>query len=111
MSEDEKFYRTQEDPYKAFSLLFETHDFSVTLDEAGINSMETKIDQNEVEIILIRRPDMNEEDIGKMKKSKPKNLNVAELYEAKYIGKVDMKELLVPGCKNIEKRVKVVFNG
>ena len=33
---------------------------------------------------------MGEEDIAKNKKSKPKNLNVAELYEAKYHGTIDM---------------------
>ena len=33
---------------------------------------------------------MGEEDIAKTKKSKPKNLNVGELYEAKYKGVIDM---------------------
>ena len=42
------------------------------------------------DIILIRRPDMTEDDIAKLKKSKPKTLNLAELYEAKYKGTINL---------------------
>ena len=45
---------------------------------------------------------MNEEDIAKTKKSKPKNLNIGELYSAKYTGNVNMKCFETPGCCKLE---------
>lgn len=53
---------------------------------------------------------MGEEDIAKTKKSKPKSLNVGELYEAKYKGTIDMSEFQNPGSTATSQRIKVKFN-
>lgn len=39
----------------------------------------------------MRKPEMNEEELGKLKKSKPKNLNLAELYPMVYKGVIKTK--------------------
>lgn len=54
---------------------------------------------------------MSKDEIEKLIKSKPKNLNVGELYAAEYKGKIDMKKLQVPGCTNFVQRIKVEFSG
>lgn len=59
----------------------------------------------------MRKPDMVEEEIQKLKKSKPKNLNVGELYCAVYRGKVDLKQLAKPGCTTFYQRIKIDFSG
>ncbi len=43
--------------------------------------------------MLVRKPEGGEEQIAKLKKAKPKNLNLGELYQAKYIGVLDVKAL------------------
>ena len=50
-----------------------------------------------MDIFLIRKPEGNEEDIAKIKKAKPKGLNLGELYAAKYKGRLNLSELSKPG--------------
>lgn len=47
----------------------------------------------------------------KLKKSKPKNLNIGELYAAVYKGFLDTSALNKPGALRISQRVKVSFSG
>lgn len=63
------------------------------------------------EIVLTRRPEGTEEDMAKLKKSKPKNLNLGELYAAKYRGRVDVSGLAAPGATKLLKRVPLQFSG
>lgn len=60
---------------------------------------------------MTRKPEGTEDDIAKLKKGKPKNLNLGELYAAKYKGKVDLSGLAVPGAKKTVKRVPIHFGG
>lgn len=53
--------------------------------------MESQINNDAIEITLTRKPEMSEEDLQKLKKSKPKNLNVGELYPAVYKGIIKAK--------------------
>lgn len=52
---------------------------------------------------------MVEEEVQKLKKSKPKTLNLGELYNAVYKGKINLKELAKPGVTNFTQRVKISF--
>lgn len=54
---------------------------------------------------------MSEEDLQKLKKSKPKNLNIGELYPAVYKGIIKAKHLEVPGATSLVQRVKLSFAG
>lgn len=101
LSENEKFYRTQEDPYKAFSLRWADNKKNETLNREQLNEFEAHVAAGQLEITLTRKPEMSEEEIGKLKKSKPKNLNLGELYAAKYRGYVDLHELNRPGAVRI----------
>jgi hypothetical protein len=42
-------------------------------------------------VILVRKPDINEEEIGKLKKGKPKGLNLGELIRMTFKGKLDVR--------------------
>ena len=61
LSEEEKFYRTSEDPYKSFSLVFGENSKSMNFDAEQILDLESKIDNNEVKVVLTRKPNMNKE--------------------------------------------------
>ena len=50
---------------------------------------------------------MNKEEVEKLIKSKPKNLNVGELYAANYEGTVNMSKLQTPGLTNFAERIKL----
>ena len=63
LSDEEKFHRTSEDPYKSFSLLFPDNNKAVTLNQEEISELESKIDNNEIEIILTRKPSMGKEEV------------------------------------------------
>lgn len=61
--------------------------------------------------MLTRKPEGSEEDIAKLKKSKPKGLNLGELYPAIYKGKLNLEELSVPGLSSTTQRVPLQFSG
>ena len=54
---------------------------------------------------------MSEDDLQKLKKSKPKNLNIGELYPAVYKGIIDSKALEKPGSTHLSQRIKITFGG
>ena len=54
---------------------------------------------------------MNKEELEKLIKSKPKNLNVGELYAANYQGVINMKKLQTPGLTSFSERIKLEFDG
>ena len=54
---------------------------------------------------------MSEDDLQKLKKSKPKNLNIGELYPAVYKGIINAKDLEKPGSNYLSQRVKIAFGG
>jgi PHD/YefM family antitoxin component YafN of YafNO toxin-antitoxin module len=60
LSESERFYRTQEDPYKAFSLRWTDNKKNETLNREHLNQLEAQIAAGQLEIILTRKPEMNE---------------------------------------------------
>ncbi|KRX07149.1 hypothetical protein PPERSA_09363 [Pseudocohnilembus persalinus] len=58
-------------------------------------------------LYFCRYPNLTEEEIVKMKKGKPKNLNVNDLQEVKFRAWVDLTEFQVPGTQSIEQRCKL----
>lgn len=50
---------------------------------------------------------MTEDEVAKLIKSKPKNLNIAELYTAKYRGILNLDVLKNPGTMSFNQRVKM----
>lgn len=60
-----------------------------------------------MELILIRKPSMTEDEVAKLIKSKPKNLSIAELYTAKYRGILNLDVLKNPGTMSFNQRVKM----
>lgn len=59
---------------------------------------------------MTRKPEGNEEEVARIKKSKPKNLNLGELYAAKYKGKLDLTKLNQPGVSKIVQRVPIAYS-
>lgn len=82
-----------------------------TLESDALENFENNVNIGFFEIVLTRKPEGSEDDIAKLKKAKPKNLNLGELYAAKYKGKVDVSGLATPGATKIVKRVPILFAG
>lgn len=76
-----------------------------------LDEFESHVASGHLEVVLTRKPDMNEDDIAKLKKSKPKALNLGELYAAKYRGKINLNELNQPGVQKLHQRVHLAFAG
>ena len=109
MSEEERFHRTQEDPFKAFSLQFGEKEKSENLSGDALKQFEGHINKGEVVIRLSRKPEGGEEEIAKLKKAKSKTLNVGELYTAPYEGKLNLGNLSKPGESKMVVRVPLQF--
>lgn len=56
----------------------------------NLKRFEDSVSSGQIEIVLIRKPEGTEEDIAKIKKAKPKGLNLGELYSANYKGIINL---------------------
>lgn len=81
------------------------------MENAALEHFENSVNNGYFEIVLTRKPEGSEDDLAKLKKAKPKNLNLGELYPAKYKGKVDVSGLANPGATKIIRRVPIQFVG
>lgn len=111
LSEEERFHRTQEDPFKAFSLTWTDHAKEQELKEDSLKTFEDSVSEGSLQIVLVRKPEGGEEEIAKLKKAKPKGLNLGELYSAQYTGRLNLKELETPGATTTTQRIPLEFTG
>jgi hypothetical protein len=65
------------------------------------------VERGFVEVVLLRRPEVSEDEIAKMKKSKPKGLNLGELTKLTFKGKLTLEAFRTPGCDQITQRIKL----
>lgn len=108
LSEQDRFYFRSEDPFQSPALKFEKPAISFALAGAEIDKFETELQKTEIEVALVRRPDINEEEIGKLKKAKPKGLNLGELVRMTFKGALEVSELSRPGGKTVTARIKLL---
>jgi hypothetical protein len=57
LSEEERFFRTQEDPYKAFSLLWTDNSKEQKLSSESLRKFEDAVSNGQLSIVLTRRPE------------------------------------------------------
>ena len=79
MTEEEKFYRTYEDPYKHPRITFQNNESSTKKEGEDIVVFEENVEIGGEWIYITRFPNLPEDKIAQMKKQKPKGLNPLDL--------------------------------
>ncbi|CAD8056778.1 unnamed protein product [Paramecium primaurelia] len=80
LTEEEQFYKTQEDQYKSPSIKFDQNQFTqeLTGQKLVIQQERVRVDKGEW-IFLYKSPIPGDEEVAKLKKTKPKTLNINDL--------------------------------
>lgn len=107
MTDEQRFHHKSEDPYQMFSLKFEKPQLQAVLEGEQLARFEKEVERGEVDILLTRKPEINEEEIAKMKKAKPKGVNLGELTKIMFKGKLSLEPLRTPGCDSLSQRIKL----
>eukprot|EP00825_Cyclidium_porcatum_P045892 TRINITY_DN7095_c0_g1_i7.p1 TRINITY_DN7095_c0_g1~~TRINITY_DN7095_c0_g1_i7.p1 ORF type:complete len:1131 (-),score=244.37 TRINITY_DN7095_c0_g1_i7:273-3665(-) len=100
-----QIFRTYEDKYKSPSLQFENKAASVDKEGQELVVIEERVFDDKGEwLYFTKGPTSTEEEIAKMKKTKPKNLNLLDLNLVTMRTWVELEEFTNPGISEITKR-------
>jgi tetratricopeptide (TPR) repeat protein len=109
LDEKTKFYRTYEDKYKQPSIKWEKNG-SQTIEKENEQLVvfeERVYDDNGEWIYFVKTTTLTDEEQTKMKKAKPKNLNLLDLNPVMTRAWVDFRELQNPGTTEVIQRCKL----
>jgi len=107
LTDQERFYRTCEDKYKKDSLKWENNTNSIEKEGEDLVIFEENVDFGGAWLYFTKFPTATEEEIVKMRKSKPKNLNLMDLNPCLMRAWIDFTEFQTPGTEEIVYRAKV----
>jgi tetratricopeptide (TPR) repeat protein len=107
LSDQEKFYRTNEDKYKKDSLKFENNIGVSEKEGEDLVIFEENVETGGAWMSITKFPTATEEEIVKMRKSKPKNLNLLDLNPCTMKAWIDLSGLQTPGTASIVCRAKI----
>lgn len=105
LDEETKFYRTSEDRFKSPSIRWEAaaSSFSLALQERELVVFEERVSFDGGEwIFLAKQPFISEEELAKLRKSKPKTLNLNDLFPVVFRGWLDLTAFRKEGCATIQ---------
>lgn len=108
LDEETKFYRTYEDKFKQPSLQFENKVAAGDKEGQDLVILEERIFDDKGDWIYFSKgPTSTEEEIAKMRKAKPKNLNLNDLNPVIMRAWVNFEEFSNPGQAEITQRCKL----
>lgn len=108
LDEKTKFYRTYEDKYKHPCIKFETNVKEIEKIEEELVIFEERVNDDKGDwLYFVKTVTLTEEEIVKMRKSKPKNLKLDDLNTVVMRSWVDYNELLTPGKTEMVQRCKL----
>ena len=107
LTEEQRYYKTREDKYKNDSLKFEDNARAIEKEGEDLAAFEDCVDAGGAWLYLTRFPTVPEEEIAKMRKTKPKNINLLDLSPCTMKAWIDLSAFQTPGQANIEHRAKV----
>jgi hypothetical protein len=104
LDEETRFFRTAEDRFKSPSIRWEAAaSFSFQLQERELVVFEERVNFDGGEwIFLAKQPCISEEELAKLRKSKPKTLNLNDLFPVVFRGWVDLTSFRKEGCATLQ---------
>lgn len=108
LDEKTKFYRTYEDKYKHPSVKFENNCKEIEKIEDELVILEERVNDDRGDwVYFVKTVTLTEEEIVKIRKSKPKGLKLDDLNPVVMRSWVDYTEFLTPGTTEITQRCKL----
>lgn len=107
LTDQERFYRTYEDKYKKDSLKFANNTGAIEKESEDLIIFEEDVQLGGAWLYFTKFPTATEEEMVKMRKGKPKNLNLLDLNPCNMRAWVDLTEFQNPGISTLTYRAKI----